>query len=311
MTELVLSRSEVHGFFESEAAARRLADLLEVPYLPIQVRHFPDGESLVTAAASSGHAIVYRSLNDPNAKLVELLLAASALRDRGASRLTLVAPYLPYMRQDKAFASGQAVSQQVIGTLLAQSFDAFVTAAPHLHRTHSLSAVFAGKPALSVDPAPLIAAALRGSATAASSLLLGPDEESEPPLRALAAASGLNFAVAAKRRLGDHEVDLQLPKSVDWRGRHIIIVDDIAATGGTLMMAARAALAAGAESVEAFVCHVPAPLPLEKLMQAGIRRLRSADSIAHATNAVTLAPLLAAAVRQLPAMPPQSSNQAN
>jgi ribose-phosphate pyrophosphokinase len=298
MTTMETPRFEVHGFADCEAAGRRLADQLMAPYQPIQIRRFPDGESLVSVAAARGHAVVYHTLNAPNDKLIELLLAASALRDNGAERLTLVAPYMPYMRQDKAFAPGQAVSQKVIGALLAASFDAIVTAAPHLHRTHSLSDVFGGKPALAVDPAPLIAAVLRNDA-AANRLLLGPDEESSPALRALSAVTGLAFAVATKRRLGDHDVVLDLPMNVAWRGRAVVIVDDIASTGGTLMKAARAALAAGASSVEAFVCHVPAPLDLDKLAQAGISRVRSADSIPHVTNAIALAPLLADAVRGL------------
>lgn len=299
MTKMSASRCNVHGCAEDEAAGRRLADQLGAPYQPIQVRRFPDGESLVSVAAARGRAVVYRTLNEPNGKLIELLLAASALRDNGAEHLTLVAPYMPYMRQDKAFAPGQAVSQKVIGALLAASFDAVVTAAPHLHRTHDLSDVFGGKPARAVDPAPLIAAALRGDGAASDRILLGPDEESAPALRTLATASGLNFAVARKRRLSDRDVALDLPLNVAWHGRHVVIVDDIASTGATLMKAAQAARAAGAASVEAIVCHVPAPLDLDKLARAGIRRVRSADSIAHATNAIALAPLLADAVRAL------------
>ncbi len=147
----------------------------------------------------------------------------------------------------------------MIGALLAASFDAVVTVAPHLHRTRNLRDVFGGKPAIAVDPAPLIAAALRDDGAISDRILLGPDEESAPALRTLAAASGLEFAVATKRRLGDRDVALDPPAHIAWTGRHVVIVDDISSTGGTLMKAAQAVLAAGAASVEAIVCHVPAP----------------------------------------------------
>lgn len=65
--------------------------------------------------AAAPVVILHRSLDDPDAKLVELLLAASAARELGARRVVLVAPYLAYMRQDQAFRAGEAVSQRVIG----------------------------------------------------------------------------------------------------------------------------------------------------------------------------------------------------
>ncbi|MCZ4328253.1 ribose-phosphate pyrophosphokinase-like domain-containing protein, partial [Brachybacterium paraconglomeratum] len=81
---------------------------------------------------------LYRSLDQPNEKLVELLLAARTARTLGAPHLTLVAPYLPYMRQDIAFSPGEAVSQRIVGPFLASLVDAVITVDPHLHRVASL-----------------------------------------------------------------------------------------------------------------------------------------------------------------------------
>ena len=74
--------------------SQRLDQRLDGPHLPDRV-------------------ILCRSLDRANDKLVELLLAAEAARASGASRLTLVAPYLCYMRQDKAFEPGEVVSQKL------------------------------------------------------------------------------------------------------------------------------------------------------------------------------------------------------
>ena len=71
----------------------------------------------------------------PNDKLMALLFAAESLRRNGARRLVLVAPYLCYMRQDTAFHPGEAISQKVIGQLIAASFDRVITVDAHLHRT--------------------------------------------------------------------------------------------------------------------------------------------------------------------------------
>ncbi len=83
-------------------------------------------------------AVLLRSLYQPNDKLVELLLAARAARGLGVRHLTLVAPYLAYMRQDIAFHPGEAVSQRIVGPFLASLFDAVVTVDRHLHRVATL-----------------------------------------------------------------------------------------------------------------------------------------------------------------------------
>jgi ribose-phosphate pyrophosphokinase len=83
------------------------------------------------------HVIVCRSLNQPNDKPIELLLCATTARELGAKRLTLVAPYLSYMRQTSPTIQ-RGVSQRIIGKLLAGLFDDVLTVDPHLHRISSL-----------------------------------------------------------------------------------------------------------------------------------------------------------------------------
>src|SRR5690606_13581796 len=178
----------VLGFADSAEPAARLAGALGVPCHEVSVHRFPDGESLVRVPEAPETALLYRSLDRPNAKIVELLLAASALRDGGTLRLVLVAPYLAYMRQGSAFRPGEAVSQRVIGGLLAQHCDALITLDPHLHRVASLAEVMPGIEAVSVSAAPVLAAALDGMA---DPLLVGPDEESRQWVEAIARPRGL------------------------------------------------------------------------------------------------------------------------
>ena len=103
----------------SSRDAVALAARLGVPFHEIAVHAFPDGEIGVTVGPGSDTTIIYASLDRPNDKLVALMFAADALRRGGARRLVLVAPYLCYMRQDTVFHAGEAISQEVIGALLA------------------------------------------------------------------------------------------------------------------------------------------------------------------------------------------------
>ena len=95
-------------------ACRILADRLaaETGYglLPVAIHSFPDEESLVCLPPElPEHVVFLCSLDHPNEKLLELGFAAATARELGARHLTLIAPYLCYMRQDKAFQAGQAI----------------------------------------------------------------------------------------------------------------------------------------------------------------------------------------------------------
>lgn len=285
----------VLGFPDYRDQARRLAVAAGLPHAEVALHRFPDGESRVRLPATlPGHVILCRSLDRPNDKLVELELAAATALQLGATRLTLVAPYLCYMRQDIAFHAGEAVSQRIIGELLARRFDTVITVDPHLHRTRSLAAAIPVRRAVALSAAPVMAEHLRGHDD--SPLLIGPDEESAQWVAAIALPAGLDHVVARKRRLGDRSVAVELPDR-DYRGRAIVLVDDVVSTGETLCDAARGLSARGARSVDALVTHALfAPGTTDRLREAGIRQVVSSDSIAHASNAMPLASLLAGAL---------------
>jgi ribose-phosphate pyrophosphokinase len=92
----------------------------------------------VRVGPAASTTIIYIPLDQPNDKLLTVLFAAEALRRGGAERLVLVAPYLCYMRQDAAFQKGEAITQRVIGWLLAGLVERVITVDAHLHRTTDL-----------------------------------------------------------------------------------------------------------------------------------------------------------------------------
>jgi ribose-phosphate pyrophosphokinase len=283
----------LHAFADDAAPAGRLAAALGIACAALDSHRFPDGEHRVTAAGTTPTALVYRSLADPDAKLVELLLAADALRRRGASRLVLVAPYLPYMRQDTQFKPGEAVSQSVIGGLLGQAFDAVLTVDPHLHRTPDLAAVLPG--AISISAAATIAQALHGKLPA-ETVLIGPDAESRPWVAAVARPLGLDFIVATKQRHGDRSVTITLAP-ID--SRPAFLVDDLLSSGGTLIACAAQLRDGGTTLAGAAVTHCLASADdLAGLAAAGITPLIACDSILGPAATLSLAPALAAALRQ-------------
>lgn len=283
------------AFVDSMAAAGRLGASLDLPVHEVAVHHFPDNEALVRIPASAQTVILYRSLDNPDHKLIELLLAASAARDGGAERVILVAPYLAYMRQDKAFHPGEAVSQKVIGGLLASYFDGLVTVDPHLHRVANLSEAIPGIPALSLSAAPLLAALIDPKD---NPIIIGPDNESRQWTEAIARPLGLETLIATKQRLGDRQVSLTIAEVERAKGRRAIIVDDMISSGRTLAETAKLLRQAGATSVEAIVTHCLAdPDDLAFMAAQRIDRIVSSDSIDGPTSKAALAPLITRALR--------------
>jgi len=285
---------------EDEAGiAGRAATAAGLPLQVVERHRFPDGElRLRLPPALPPHVVLWRTLDHPNEKLVELLLIARSARAAGASWLGLVAPYLAYMRQDIAFQPGEVVSQRVVGGFLAELFDAVLTVDPHLHRVATLlEAVPLRDPALAVvlSGAPLLAALIAQHHTAP--LLLGPDEESLQWVASAAQARGWDHAVCVKQRHGDRHVEIALP-DVPVAGRAVVLLDDVASSGQTLVAATRLLLAAGATSVDVAVTHALfAGDAIERVRSSGARHVWSSDCIAHASNAVSIVPAVAAVLR--------------
>lgn len=285
----------VLGFPESANMAGAIASELGAPCAPVDIHVFPDAESRVRLPSElPDHVVLCRSLDRPNDKLVELLLAAQCARDLGAGQVTLVAPYLCYMRQDTAFHPGEAVSQRIVGRFLADLADTLVTADPHLHRVHTLTEAVPVQRAVAVSGAPHMGAFL--AARGSTPLLVGPDSESEQWVGEVARLAGLDFVVANKLRQGDRSVQIQLPDR-DYTEKHTVLVDDVASSGRTLAGAARALREAGAARVDVLVTHALfAGDALDALRDAGVSAVWSSDSIPHPSNAFSLAPALASAI---------------
>lgn len=283
----------------SADAARRLAARLDLAPHEIALHCFPDGELRVTVGAAAATTIVYASLVRPNEKLLTLLFASEALRRGGVKRLVLVAPYLCYMRQDAAFHPGEAISQKAIGRTLADAFDRVITVDAHLHRTAHIDAVFPGIEADDLSAVPAMAETLRASGVESRTVVVGPDEESWPWVADLAGRLGLDHAVAHKTRRDDRSVDIGFADPALFTGRPALLIDDIVSSGGTLMVCVKALRAAGATTVDAVVTHALfAPELTSALFAAGIRSVKSTDSVPHPTNAIALDGILAAALRR-------------
>lgn len=278
------------------ALAAGLAAQLDCAWSELALHRFPDGEALVRIDAPlQGRCVVLAgSLHHPDEKTLPLLFAADAARELGAAQVALVAPYLAYMRQDRRFNPGEAVTSRSYARLLSGSFDFLVTVDPHLHRWRALADLYPIRTQVVASAAP-VGRWLRRHV--AKPLIVGPDEESGQWVAEVAAAARAPWTVMDKQRKGDRDVVVKMAQGGRWPVRTPVLVDDIVSTGQTLLAAVVALREAGLAAPLCVATHALFnPDALYRLLEAGVSRVVTCDTIPHPTNAIEMAPLLAKAV---------------
>ena len=284
----------VHGH---EAINQALLSLPGARAGEVQWRHFPDGESYLRVLSPvRGHDVVILcGLEHPDPRFLPLSFLVSTLREMGAARVGLVAPYLAYMRQDKRFQEGEGVTSRYFARLLSQQFDFIATVDPHLHRYHALSDIYS-IPSRVEHAASLLAGFVRDQA---NGFLVGPDEESEQWVSDMAGRAGRPRGGGRKVRSGDRQVQVTLPDLTHLAGRQPILMDDVISSGMTM---ARALEALAEQGFNASICagiHGLFADTADQMLEQLGAQLVTTNTISHRSNQLDAGPMLARAVAEL------------
>lgn len=283
----------------ADAPAEALAASLGASLGAVESRRFPDGETYMRlhGAVEGMEVIVVAALRNPDPQALFLWYLAATARELGARRVGLVAPYLPYMRQDRRFQPGEAVTSGIFARFVSQQFDWLVTVDPHLHRHPSLSAIYS-IPAQAVASAPAIARWVQASVP--SPVIVGPDSESEQWAADVARRIDCPAIVLAKTRLGDRHVEITVPDAHAHAGRTPVLIDDIISSARTMAVAAaRVRQAFGTAPVCVGVHAIFAPDAMQALEAAGAGRIVTCNTLPHPTNAIDVTPEVAQAVKDV------------
>lgn len=294
----VVSRPLLFAMPGNEDFARLLADLLDAELGEIETRAFPDGETylrLKTDPIGREVALVC-TLDRPDGKFLPLLFAAHAARALGAARVGLTAPYLGYLRQDRSFNAGEAVTSAAFARMLSSAVDWLVTVDPHLHRYASLDEVYA-VPSRAVAAAPLLAGWI--AANVATPVLIGPDAESRQWVSHVAGLAGAPFQVLNKQRLGDFQVRVSLPDRDLLSNRTPVIVDDIVSSARTMIEAARHLTELGFPPPYCVAVHAVFAADSYFRLTDSATRIVTTNTVPHASNGIDVAALVAASVEEV------------
>ena len=293
-----MSRPLIFAMPGNEAMARNLAESTGAELGTLESRRFPDGESymrLENAVEGRTVALVC-TLADPDRQFLPLSFAARAARELGASRAGLVAPYLSYMRQDKSFRPGEAVTSRHFAALLSEEFDWLVTVDPHLHRYKALSDIYA-IPGRALHAAPLLGEWIRQHVT--QPYLIGPDEESRQWVSRVADICGAPYSVLHKQRLGDRSVRIAPEGLVPLGTATPVLVDDVISSGKTMQEAIRIAHSFSTRRPLVVAVHGIFADGADVMLEREGATLVTTNTIPHASSRIDVTALMAPAMAGL------------
>lgn len=282
-----------------DGIGRNLAAALSAEYANFKLRRFPDSEVYLRfeTALAGRPVVVLDALDHPDEKMLPVLFSAATARDLGALSVGLVCPYLPYMRQDKRFQAGEAITSTYFAQLLSAHFDWLVTVDPHLHRRKSLSEIYR-IPAQALHAAPLLGEWIKREVV--NPLLIGPDSESEQWVNGVARAADAPSIVLQKVRRGDRDVEVSVPQIERWPDRTPVLIDDVISSGQTMIAAVEHLNKAGTVKPLCVAVHgIFADTAYQDLISAGAAKIVTSNSVLHPTSEIDLCDLLAQGIHPL------------
>lgn len=260
-------------------------------------RHFPDSESYVklNSDVKDQDVILVNSLDHPDRKAMALLFFSDVVREYGAKSIGLICPYLGYMRQDKRFYDGEAVSSNIFAKFLSQHLDWLITVDPHLHRHKALEEIYS-IPTRVVHATLPIAQWINNNVQ--KPYLIGPDEESSQWVSEVAKLTSAPFTVLEKVRRGDRDVTVSVHDMEKYQDHTPVILDDIISTAQTMIETAHHLSAIGLKPAICIGIHpIFAANSYQTLMNAPISRVVSCNTIPHPSNAIDVTSLITEALK--------------
>jgi ribose-phosphate pyrophosphokinase len=287
--------------------ADAVAAKLNLPLTRASIRRFADMEVFVEIMENvrGEDVFVMQSTSYPaNDNLMELLITLDALRRGSARRITAVIPYFGYARQDRKSGPRTPISAKLVANLITE-------AGAHRVLTMDLHAGqiqgFFDIPVDNLYAAPLFSRDIEEHYRGRDLMIVSPDVGGVLRARAIATRVNTDLAIIDKRRerAGVSEV---MNVIGDVEGRDCVLIDDIVDSGGTLCNAAAALIENGARSASVYVTHGVlsggavariASSPIEQLVITDSILATEAVRVAHNIRQLTIAPLLAEAMRRI------------
>lgn len=301
----------IFSLFDTQELAKTIQKQCGYELGEITQHQFPDEETVIKINSNivGRNVIFMTSLNQPNTKLLPLLFATETVRSLGGSNIVLIAPYLAYMRQDKVFESGQGITSVYFAKLLSHYFDALVTIDPHLHRWHTLNAIYE-IPTYVLHATNHIAQWINEHVK--NPILIGPDAESFQWVEEIAEKASAPFLILEKNRKGDNSIEVSIPHIEKHRHAIPILIDDIISTGMTMIETIKHLHTLKMASPICIGVHaVFAKDAYQKLQAAGVKKIITCNTIPHVSNGIDLSHDMTACLMAMPMFKQDRNDESN
>ncbi|MGF1666524.1 MAG: ribose-phosphate diphosphokinase [Acidimicrobiia bacterium] len=290
------------------ALAEDVADLLGVRLGDLQRSTFANGEIYArpTESVRGADCFVMQSHCQPiNDAIMEQLVIIDALHRASARRITAVMPFYGYSRQDKKVLPREPITARLIGDLfMSAGADRLVSVDLHTGQLQG----FISKPFDHLTALPIITDYLR-SRIDGPTAIVSPDAGGVKRAEKYARRLDGSVAFVYKRRDPDHHnVSEALDISGEVEGRHVVIVDDMIDTAGTVANAAEMIRDRGALSVRIAATHAILSGPaVDRLKNAPIEEVIVTNTLPVSEDAcrldklqvLSIAPIVAEALQAI------------
>ena len=284
---------------ENEQLTGALSQTLAIEVGNAVIREFPDNESYIRidSDVKNKTAVLVCTLNAPNPKFLPVIFMAQTLKELGVKQVILIAPYLSYMRQDKRFQAGEAVTSILFSQLLSHSIDGLITIDPHLHRIAELSEIYNIPNIVTLHATTIISDWIIKHIQAP--LLIGPDDESRQWVAEIAALVNCPFIVGQKNRISDKQVIVSLPET-EHQTCTPVLIDDIVSTGASMLETLKLLNSRGFEKPICIGVHALFNQDTaQKLRLAGAEKVITCNTIPHSTNQIDITAIVAKGLQSI------------
>src|SRR3989338_4927192 len=270
--------------------ATKLATEIKAGVVQYESRKFPDGENyyrIDTDLTGKDVAVVQSGYPNPNDALVELILAVNAAKSQGAKKVTVVAPYFPYGRQDKQFKKGEAFSLEIFaGVLKDVGVKSIITADAHFRDDYKPYSLF-GLRGHNISGGAILAQYIKAKFSLKNLHIISPDFGASELVKQTADNTNSTYAALQKKRISDTQVEMT--GKLDVQGKNILVLDDIISTGGTMIRAIELCKGSGAARVFAAATHGLFVGDSLWKLRSSAEYVVTTDSIKNETSEVSLA----------------------
>ena len=259
--------------------AKKIVESLGIGLGQLTIKNFADGELWIKFEENirGTDVFIIQSTNSPAENIMELVLIIDAAVRASANTVTAVIPYFGYGRQDRKDQPRVPISSRVMVDLItATGANRIITM--DLHSTQIQG--FATIPFDHLYSRMVLQDAINSlELDPKNSVVLSPDVGSARMSQAYAKRLGMHFALIDKRRYAPNKAQV-MHMIGDLKDKHVLIVDDMIDTAGTIVNAANEAKENGAISVIAIATHAMLSVPaIDRIKESNIEKLVVTDTV--------------------------------